>query len=81
MASIAGYCRFSVSCRDANDLIPPRAGLRLKTLILRWAAEFRQAIASLFPGGGVEDADDGQFIHFEAGDHLGPKHDVLRIAA
>ena len=49
--------------------------------LLRRAAEFLQALAALLPGGGVEDADGGQFIHFEAGDHLGPEFYVFRIAA
>jgi len=40
-----------------------------------------QALAALLPGGGVEHANRGQFTHFETGNHLGPEHDPLRIAA
>ena len=29
----------------------------------------------------LEDVDGRQFIHFETGNHLGPEHDPLRIAA
>ena len=41
--------------------------------LLRRAAEFLQALAALLPGGGVEDVDGRQLIHFETGDHLGPE--------
>jgi hypothetical protein len=47
--------------------------------LLRWAVEFLQALAAPLPGGGVEDVDGRQFIHFETGNHLGPEHDPLRI--
>ena len=46
----------------------------------RQPAEFLQAGAAFVPGGGVEDADGRQVIHFETGNHLGSKHDPLRIA-
>jgi hypothetical protein len=49
---------------------------------LSWrAAEFLQAASVLVPGGGVEDTDGRQIIRFEAGNHLGPKHDLFRIPA
>ena len=44
-------------------------------------AKFLQSLATLMPGGGVEDADGRQFIHFQTGNHLRPEHDPLRIMA
>jgi hypothetical protein len=40
---------------------------RAPQLRRRRVAEFLQALAALLPGGGVEDADGRQFIHFETG--------------
>src|SRR5471032_2303518 len=47
----------------------------------RRAAEFLQAFAAFVPGGGVEDADGGQVIHFEAGNHLRPEPDLRHVTS
>jgi hypothetical protein len=48
---------------------------------LEWRpAEFLQAPAAFVPSFGVDHADSAGFADFEAGNHLGPDHDPLRIA-
>ena len=46
----------------------------------RRPAELLQTLPALLPGGGVEDANGREVVHFETGNHLGPEHDPLRIA-
>ena len=47
--------------------VPLWASSERAASLLRRAAEFLQALATLLPGGGIEDVDGGKFVHFETG--------------